>query len=407
MTLHHVLRAGMRWQGVRPGTMEQRRRSVATTRKGDTWNESELYTDAWTLRRKRRVTSAGLYNETPTYHTRTAWTADGQFFILASARDGQCAAMRCHAPTGDITQLVDWVDGVGVGGMQGYRGGQMAVAPRSGWVFFHGHNALRSVHITTLEERTIVADLQGWRTGTISVDPTESWILYPQNQTWHEQAPADDPTGGWRGRFRLMRVAIAGGKVEQLWAEEGLNCNHVQLSPVDGDLALVDRDLPPHGTRNYGRMNRIWALRLSTGALTELPSQIGSVWQTHSVWAWDGSAVYYHCPSPQGWAVGVIDPAGQPIWEQHSAGWQEYGHVSAMAGRPAILLDGTISSQFLLWMYYDRALPRIEVIARHDTNWGGHEGQLTHPHPQSSPDGRRISFNTGDKGRSDVWVLDV
>lgn len=380
---------------------------MADTKKGATWNESEVFSDPWTLRRKRRVTSTGFYNETPTYHTRTAWTADSEWFVFASARAGKSAIMRCHAPTGDITQLIDWVDGVGAGEMQGYRGGPMAVAPRSGWVFFHGYNAMRAVHIATLEERTIVPDLEGWRTGTISVDPTETWLLYPQNQTWREEAPADDPTGGWRGRYRLMRVPVGGGTPECLWAEEGLNCNHVQISPIDGDLVLVDRDLPPHGTRNYGRQNRIWTLRLSTGTLTELPSQIGSVWQTHSVWTWDGSAVLYHCPSPEGWAVGVIAPDGRPIWEAHSAGWQDYGHVSAMAGRPAIILDGNVSTEFLLWMYYDAPKPRIEVIARHDTNWGGHEGQFSHPHPQSSPNGRLISFNTADKGRSDVWVLEV
>ena len=37
--------------------------------KGETWNESETYGDPWTLRTVRRVTTRGLYNQSPNYHT--------------------------------------------------------------------------------------------------------------------------------------------------------------------------------------------------------------------------------------------------------------------------------------------------------------------------------------------------
>ncbi len=63
--------------------------------KGESWNESEVYRDSWTLRRVRRVTTAGLYNQTPTYHTNVAFSADGEFLVFGSARAGgstSCAA---------------------------------------------------------------------------------------------------------------------------------------------------------------------------------------------------------------------------------------------------------------------------------------------------------------------------
>ena len=69
--------------------------------KGRTWNESTVYRDPWTLRQVRRVTQVGLYNQTPTYHTNTAFSADGEFLIFASARMGGSALFCCHVPTGD------------------------------------------------------------------------------------------------------------------------------------------------------------------------------------------------------------------------------------------------------------------------------------------------------------------
>jgi hypothetical protein len=78
-----------------------------------------------------------------------------------------------------------------------------------------------------------------------------------------------------------------------------------------------------------------------------------------------------------------------------------------MAGRPAIILDGNLSPDLLLWLYYDREEPRVEVIARHGTDWGALPGQYPHPHPLSDPTGRWISFNAAARGRSDVFVVEV
>jgi hypothetical protein len=58
-------------------------------------------------------------------------------------------------------------------------------------------------------------------------------------------------------------------------------------------------------------------------------------------------------------------------------------------------------------LYYDREKPLVEVIAQHNTNWGGLPWQYAHPHPQSDPMGRYISFNAANRGRSDVFVVEV
>ena len=39
--------------------------------------------------------------------------------------------------------------------------------------------------------------------------------------------------------------------------------------------------------------------------------------------------------------------------------------MSAAADRPAIVLDGTLADDWLLWLYYGAERPRVEIIARH------------------------------------------
>ena len=53
--------------------------------KGAEWNKAAGYRDAWTLRRVRRVTRAGLYNQIPTSHSIVGCSADGQCLVFASA----------------------------------------------------------------------------------------------------------------------------------------------------------------------------------------------------------------------------------------------------------------------------------------------------------------------------------
>jgi hypothetical protein len=99
-------------------------------------------------------------------------------------------------------------------------------------------------------------------------------------------------------------------------------------------------------------------------------------------------------------------PDGEVVREIAFPHAVHYGHCSAAEpGRPAWVLDGNLTSDLLLWVYYDREDPRIEVIARHGSEWKTLPGQLTHPHPLSSPCGRWVSWNAARGGRTDVSVV--
>ncbi len=396
--------------------------------KAETWNESEVYRDAWTLRPVRRVTTAGLYNQTPTYHTNVGFTADGEFLILGSARAGTSAIFRCHVPTGDITPLIDPVPGTGgygelhkgngvvVGNGLGVNG-NMCIAPRSRWAVFMAGRALRAVQIETLAERTLIADIGAeWVPGMPSIDPSESHVILPVMCAHPEIRAGRRATRPYMEHFaqggmklRLLQVPLAGGQVMTVYQEDGISSAHCPHSPTDPDLLLLDRDFPPRfWGGSDGKTNRIWTLRLSTGELTELPPQDRARFQVHSVWTWDGAHVLYHGRSAAGgYYIGVVDREGETVREYGFHQANHYGHVSAMAGRPAIILDGNLSNDMLLWLYYDHEQPRVEVIARHGTDWNALPGQYPHPHPLSDPTGRWVSFNIGYRGRTDVCVVAV
>ena len=378
--------------------------------KGETWNESETYRDAWTLRTVRRVTTVGLFNQTPNYHTNIGFTSDGLFSIFASCRDGGSAVYRCHVPSGDITQLTDAIPGMSI------MGGSLCLAPHSGWVTFIANRELRAVNIHTLQERSLITDTPpGWQLGIPSIDCDEKSIVVPAFPTPPAHLGSDalaiwdyyTKNGGvW---LKLLRVPLGGGRYDVIYEEEGCRSAHCPHSPADPDLILLDRDFPPHfWGGSDGKTNRIWILDTARKKLTELPPQDEARFQVHCAWTWDGQAVVYHGKSAiGGHYIGIIDKHGQTVREYGFHGADHYGHVSVMAGRPAIILDGNLSPDLLLWLYYDQEQPRIEVIARHGSDWQSLGGQFPHPHPLCDPTGRYISFNVGQRGRSDVYMVQV
>jgi len=85
-------------------------------RKGETWNESETYRDAITLREVRRVTTQGMYNQTPTYHTNIGPAPDGSVPPEATERlqaVGKWVAQNGEAMYGQVDRAergrMDWM----------------------------------------------------------------------------------------------------------------------------------------------------------------------------------------------------------------------------------------------------------------------------------------------------------
>ena len=384
-------------------------------KKGDIWNESEAYKDRWTLRPCRRLTTRGEINQSPNYHTNIGFTADSESFVFWTKREGRGAFCKVQVTTGDITQLTDAIADYGFDiHIQGGPYPRMCLAPRSGWLVYTQGQSLRAVHLESLEERLLVDHIEG-EIGYPSVSCDESHVVVPISPPHPEAAAGTRVSKSYFDHFptsegmwlRLLQVPLAGGAAQVIYEESGCRSFHSPHSPADPDLLLLDRDFPPrYWGGSDGKTTRIWMLRLSTGALTELASQDGGSFQVHCAWTFDGEAVVYHGRSVKGGMfIGVCDKDGQTIREYGFYDAKHYGHVAAMAGRPAVILDGDISPDLLTWVYYDSDQPRVEVIAYHGTAWGTLPGQATHPHPLCSPDGRWIAWNAAHGGRTDVFVV--
>ncbi len=409
------------------------------TRKGDTWNESTTYRDPVTGRTIRKVTSGGSFNYHSAYHTLTSWTADGTRCIFKSGRQNHSTIFCCDAAGGDITQLLDWREGwrvdaspapadcpTGIGGT--------CLDANSGWVYYvqktRQGTALKAVHVDSLQERTLSEGIEDYLFGPPTVSGDSKSVAVPNNiipepflhrdpfkplplERIFEVFSAD---GG--SRMQLVRFATEGEPVPEVVYDE-VNCrgNHLQYSPVDANILHTDRDFAPRFfSGSDQKRNRVWLWHIAEQRMVEQPSPSGRTFQVHSTWSFDGRQVLYHCPpfatarepDPQGYVIGANDPEGNNLAEFHNPAWTHYGHVAAVPDRKAIMLDGNLTDDLILWMHYDDpARPRVEVICRHGTNWGGHEGQYPHPHPQCAPTGDRIVYNAADQGHSDVFIVEV
>lgn len=406
------------------------------SRKGEVWNESELVEDPLTLKKKRRITSSGQYNLTPSYHTGDAFTASADCLIFATARQGRSALCKADTESGDITCLIDPVDGIGSEEQmhnkeieRGYVGNgrgidiHTEVLPASRLAVYSAEREIRSVHLDTLEEQSLVEVPDGSVYTGSSATPDEQFIYYsflhghPQivNGAWATLSLVDAyREAGFTPSFEIFRVPVSGGEAEIVYSEKEMMSGHIQCCPVDPDLLLINRDGGIARATEENRLStRTWLLRVSTGQLTELAPADENKFQIHVTWSWDGSSVIYHGPSAGGgWYIGIAATDGRIIREYRFPQAAFYGHVSAMVDRPAIIIDGNVTEDTLFWLYYDQEQPRLEAIARHASNWTGMPWQYPHPHAHCSPDGRFISYNaaTSDwtgRGRNDVWLIEL
>ncbi|WP_027483140.1 hypothetical protein [Deinococcus pimensis] len=406
-------------------------------RPGDVINESVLTTDEVTGRDMRRLTTTGTYNETPTYHLNTAFTPDGRFLLLATAREGHSALLRADVTTGDLTVLAV-TDGVGIppfsdtmtfgphttgslGG--GYTGTFSALTPDGQWALASVGRQLHAVHLHTLETRVLIEDLgrahrlhtpAGTRGGRVvaALSPAHPDLAAGATRAARPYMDALTEThGGMPSTF--IEVDLHTGARRDVHHDPVAGCNHVQPSPTDDDLWLIDRDLPPRywGGGDGGRTSRCWLLRPSTGVLTEIRPRDAQRFVVHTNWSHDGTLVYYHGLRGDGVShyVGAARAdTAEVVWERVFPRYH-YGHVSSHPTRNAIVTDGLVTADLVTFLDFEHSgpsgAPHVEVLARHATRWDALAGQFPHPHPHVSPDGRWLSYNRGQShGRSDVYL---
>jgi hypothetical protein len=134
----------------------------------------------------------------------------------------------------------------------------------------------------------------------------------------------------------------------------------------------------------------------------------------HSSWLADGSGVLTHgVVRPPGDRAGaeyvqILNRDGSSRWISYHGPPRYYGHCHSTP-RGTAITDAIVRPDAITAI---RPLGEgrgegstTETLCVHRTSWEGY-GQLTHPHPHVSPDGRWLSFGAYRDGRKDLYVLD-
>ena len=401
---------------------------------GDTWNESELLRDEITGRPFRRLTTRGLVNQTPTYHTNSGFTSDGSAIVFASVDADATWILRADVETGSLTAL--WrAPGVGDRnyihrGMslrspnvdaRGVSGNRVCMAPHSQTAVFTVERQIVAVDIRTCRARVILEDCgDDWIFGAPCVSPDERFVAVCLSSSHPEMRKGSwsfDPRTSYLENLhslRIIRVPLSGSEgPEVLYEHPGpAQSAHCAFCPANDNLLYFDLDLPPkYWCGSDGKTPRIWLLDIGTRRAWSLKNEYPGPFQTHQAWLWDGSGLCYHGPASSGGEYfGIAGANGDVRWEEVFPGAQAYGHNTPDARKKALIIDGMFSVDKLQWLYYDecsRGVPRLEPICLHRTEWGSLPGQYSHPHPLTDPGGRWISFTAARGGRSDIYVVDV
>lgn len=374
-------------------------------KKGDVFDESELFDDPLTSKLTRRLTRTRDFNQTPTYHLNTAFSADNRFLVMAAWDvDGDSYLFKSELETGRTTVLaaLDRESG------ERFDGNNVSMIQANGWVATNTGTKLHLCHLDTFEEKVLL-DLGGTKqtfghpVGSID----GKTVFIPR----HSNAVVPNETVDVTTTH--LEVDIDTGSMTELFEDVGRGCNHVVPNPVDPDLLLIDRDMPPafaHGG-DKGRTTRVWVLNRKSGDITEIRPQDKHRFQVHSNWNCRGDRVFYHGTSAEGGHyIGAADVTGRTVFERRY-GEYHYGHMCTHPCEDVMITDGLFTADQVIKIHYTdldlHGAPRLEVLARHDTDWTPRQQQC-HPHCHVSRDGRWLSYNRGIGGkRSDVYIVQI
>jgi hypothetical protein len=371
--------------------------NVQQLKKGQVFNESVAFSDLLTGRETRRLTCFRPINAQPTYHINTCFSADSRYIVLTTVLDdGSSALLRAEVATGDITVMATLTKESGEIFTE-----ELSMIQPSNLVACNTGKSLRIYNLITLEEKILIKDMPGSYHPVGSIDGTK--LFFPLHSQPNTNVIKTIPV-------THVQLDIKTGEMQELFKEEIAGSHHVIPCPGDPDLLLIDRDFPRIMVNSNlvsdSSKSRGWILNIKTKELTEIRPNDKNRFQIHCNWSYKGDYVYYHgtskehrIPSPDGQYIGVADRKGKIIWEGHFPTFC-YGHTGSHTRSNTIITDGLLTKNLMTAIHFEdlnsQNIPRIEILAQHDSFWMWN--QNTHPHPHMSPDGKWLSYNRGIAG---------
>jgi hypothetical protein len=386
-------------------------------RPGATWNESRIEIDVPTSRPKRRLTTRGLFNNTPYHHFGTLFTDDSRFVILNTTRPQGSALLKADVRDGRLTVLAA-------------AAASCAVIPRRNAVVAvasgGGRTALKRIDLDTLRETALHNAPPDQRVGPVVAGCDGRFVFWsqcpkPPIESESVKEVYDAYTATYGGiPTAIYELDLDGGGVRRIYDDPTCRTGHMHANPVDPDLLLIERDQPPwYAWRgDLGKTTRDWVLNRKTGKLTEIRPRNAFRFQMHAAWSGDGRYVLYHSRDAKDAAeffgrnggahyIGVADLEGTVKWER-TFPYLYYGHVTGHTRRPSVVFDGLTTPDLICEIDYGKLggedAPEIKILARHGSILTTGSAD-SHPHMLVSPDGKWLVYNWGDRKRSDVYVV--
>jgi hypothetical protein len=375
---------------------------------GDRWNESEIGVDSATGRPRRRLTSRRRYNQQPTYHLNACFSRDSRFLVLTTDWDDQrSAVLKANVETGELTVIATGESVRPPVPNSRFNGNNISFCQAANCVAAKVGRSVRLYDLDTFKERVLIEDAgQGYTFGhpVGSIDGTK--IYKARMKTMPNPEVDGNPA-------THLEIDIATTKVREIFQEKVCSCNHVVPCPGNPELLLFDRDMPPKFGRggDGGKTTRVWVMNVKTGNAVVIQPRDSRRFQPHSNWNWKGDLVYYHGPSARGGQyIGVATAEGKVLFE-HWLPEYIYGHMCSHTRRNAMVTDGIFARDLITAVHFEdldsNGAPRLEILGRHSTDWDAKYGQYSHPHCHVSPDGKWLSYNRGEKDRTDVYALRI
>lgn len=390
---------------------------------GASWDESITYTDPLSGLTVRQLTTEGLYNQGPTVHPLTAFAGGAETVIFATVRQGRSAVMSGDLRTGRITAHflsgeLPTYDEVNPSNWTKsrirYEGINLAASPHHRKVALIAAGTLFLIDLDTHQATAIVkpeSDPNRWMTTPVFAADGKS-LAFPAG------VKGIAPNDFSRNPITYFHCTFD-GKLTKLyfhpWGQ-----THIFPNPVDPDLWIIKCGRPAFRSPEREPVLRqpdCFILNSRTGKLTPLLPRNDYKNITHLAWNHRGDRIVYHGSAAGGGGfMGAMQNDGKTIlWEHIFPEWNHrrngLNHIAADTVDDLIFDDGmAVPGQCSLIDYRNAGKdgkPRIYPVARWSNQWNALRGQLPHPHPAVSPDGRYLVFYGCRDSRVHLYAVDL
>lgn len=335
------------------------------------------------------------------YFTNSGLLPDGQL-LIASHRNNAANYFRVDLESGDLRQVTDFNPAEDPDLLTGF------VNPRRDEAYLFCSGQLLAVSTSDGRRRVLCEVPPGYVSGNLSCTADGQTVCFIEREDLSDRIDADLRKGyvGFvetfeaRPHCRIRAVDVESTEIRTLH-EDDRWIGHCNTSPTDPDTLTFCHEGP------WTRLQRLWALTISTGQARQLRPQtppdeaIG-----HEYWFADGSRVGYHgWLNPETHLYGHVAPDGTDRQEQPWHGRSMHFHS---IDETLIVGDGFREKPWLhLWALRDGGYVGPKALIHHRCSF---HVQLLHVHPRmfAGPEGRPTIIYTSDRdGYGNVYLVEI